>query len=310
MGPLSYPIALVAAGVNALSNVLQRAANRREPKELSMTPRLLFDLVRQPLWLAGFGTVIVSFVLVATALDLGRLAAVQPIIVLELPLTLLFASKAFHTTLSARERGAIAAMTAGVAAFVLSLDPAGGTHGTASALVWAVGIPATLVPIAALTLGALASKSTRRAALLGMTTGLTFGLTSAFMKGMTGAFHSGLVGVLTSWQTYAMAAAGLLAMYLLQNALHAGSLMAAQPGITLCDPVVGVLWGVFGFKETTRGGLFIVAAVASAAVIGISTLVLAHSAALAEARGRTEELGDRDRAAADDHGTGRMATSR
>lgn len=292
MSWISYPLAVVASGVNATSNVLQRAANRREPEELSMTPRLILDLVRQPLWLAGFASVIASFLLLAAALDLGRLAAVEPIIVLELPLTLLAASKFFDVHLRAREWVAIGVMTAGLGGFVFSLRPSGGSRGTPSALVWGVGIAATLVPILALVALSRRCKGPRRAGLLGIATGLTFGLTSAFMKGMTASLHGGIVGVLTSWNTYAMAITGLCAMYLLQNALQAGRLVAAQPGITLCEPTVGILWGIFAFRESTRGGILILAAVGCAAAVGISTLVLARSSALAEAKSTTDATSD------------------
>ncbi len=282
---ISYPLAVAASGVNATSNLLQRAANQREPDELSMTPRLLLDLIHQPLWLAGFGSVIGSFVLVAAALDFGRLAAVEPIIVLELPLTLLAASRFLGARLRTREWVAIAAMTAGLGGFVFSLHPSGGTHGRASALEWVLGGVITVVPILVLGALGLRSKGPRRAGILGITTGLTFGLTSAFMKGMTASLHAGIVGVLSSWETYAMAVTGLAGMYLLQSALQAGRLVAAQPGITLCEPAVGILWGIFAFKESTRGGLFVLAAVACAGLVGLSTLVLARCPALAAAKG-------------------------
>jgi hypothetical protein len=40
-----------------------------------------------------------------------------------------------------------------------------------------------------------------------------------------------------------MSIASLASMWLLQNALHAGKLVAAQPGMTLLDPVVSIIWG-------------------------------------------------------------------
>jgi hypothetical protein len=47
-----------------------------------------------------------------------------------------------------------------------------------------------------------------------------------------------------AWQLYAAAAVGLLAFWMDQNAVNAGRLAAAQPGITLGDPVVSIAWGV------------------------------------------------------------------
>lgn len=94
MSWLGFLLVVVATAVNATSSILQRAANREEPPELSMRPRLILALVRRPLWLAGFASVIVSFVLLSAALTFGRLAAIQPCVVLELPLTLLGAAAA------------------------------------------------------------------------------------------------------------------------------------------------------------------------------------------------------------------------
>jgi hypothetical protein len=56
------------------------------------------------------------------------------------------------------------------------------------------------------------------------------------MKGMTGTFSAGIVTLFTSWEIYAMVAAGLLGMFLVQLALNAAGLIAAQPGLTLADP--------------------------------------------------------------------------
>jgi drug/metabolite transporter (DMT)-like permease len=74
-----------------------------------------------------------------------------------------------------------------------------------------------------------------------------------------------------------MIAAGILGMFLLQSAMNAGRLIAAQPGITLSDPVVSVLWGVLVFGEQVRGGWYLAAAAACAAVLSAAVLLLARS---------------------------------
>src|SRR5260370_20748731 len=50
-------------------------------------------LVRRKVWLAGIGMVILASVCQATALDTGPVALVQPIFIIELPFTLLVASR-------------------------------------------------------------------------------------------------------------------------------------------------------------------------------------------------------------------------
>jgi hypothetical protein len=96
------------------------------------------------------------------------------------------------------------------------------------------------------------------------------------------------VTLLTSWEIYGMIAAGLLGMFLVQSALNAGGLIAAQPGLTLADPVISVLWGVFAFHENVRGGWYILPEVAcavllGAVLLGAAVLALARSPLLADA---------------------------
>ena len=50
--------------------------------------------------------------------------------------------------------------------------------------------------------------------------------------------------MISSWQLYAAAVAGIVSFWLLENASHAGPLAAAQPGITLAGPLVATTWGV------------------------------------------------------------------
>ncbi|HET9731293.1 MAG TPA: DMT family transporter [Acidimicrobiales bacterium] len=286
---LGYLLALLAAAANATSNVLQRKANRAEPAELSMSPRLILDLLHRPAWLGGLVTVVLSFLLMAAALSHGRLAAVQPIVVLELPLTLIAGAKVFKSELHWREWGAAALMTGGLIALIAMLDPTGGNRGQAPGVDWAVATAVNVGAIAVLLLAGLRSEDARRAAFLGVATGLAFGLTAAFMKGMTGSFHGGILAVVTTWQTYAMAASGLAGMFLMQNALQAGRLIAAQPGITLADPAVAILWGLIVFHEHHRGGLYLAVAVAAAGMMGVATVILARSPLLEGAAGAEEQ---------------------
>ena len=60
----------------------QRSTKRVERRALS--PRIVVDLVRQPLWLAAIGANVVGFALQVVALDFGSLALVQPILACDL----------------------------------------------------------------------------------------------------------------------------------------------------------------------------------------------------------------------------------
>jgi hypothetical protein len=128
----------------------------------------------------------------------------------------------------------------------------------------------------------------RRAAILGAATGCAFGLTAALIKGMTDQAAHGLAGIFTSWQLYAMIVSGSGAMFLLQSAMNAGRLLATQPGLTLVDPVVSILWGVLVFQEQARGGWFVLLALAGAAVVSAAVVALARSPLLSGESGRRE----------------------
>jgi drug/metabolite transporter (DMT)-like permease len=284
---------MLSAAANAVSNVLQRKAGKEEPPELSMRPRLLVELARRPVWLGGFGLVIVSFVLMTAALDMGRLAAVQPILILELPMSLLLASRIFSSPLRAREWTAAVAMTAGLAGLIAFLAPSGGGN-RASGLEWAVACAVTIAPIVFCVLASYTGGAARKPALLGVAAGISFGLTAAFMKAMTESFHEGVVGVLTTWQSYALVVGGTGAMFLMQNALHAGNLIAAQPGLTLVDPAVAMLWGIFVFGEHVRGGAWLACGVMAGVLLAIGVFILVRSPLL-EGLAATDEDRARER---------------
>ena len=73
-------------------------------------------------------------------------------------------------------------------------------------------------------------------------------------------------------------------MYLLQNALQAGQLVAAQPGITLMDPTVAIIWGIVGFDEVTNTGLVLIPAITGGIAMVIGAFLLARSPLLSRSR--------------------------
>jgi hypothetical protein len=72
-------------------------------------------------------------------------------------------------------------------------------------------------------------------------------------------------------------------MFLVQSALNAGRLIAAQPGLTLSDPIISILWGVLAFHEKVRGGLFpLLFAALSTVLMAGAVFALARSPLLSE----------------------------
>jgi hypothetical protein len=273
---LGVVLMLVAAALNASASFLQRRAARDEPRSRSFSAGMLLDLGRRPAWLCGILAMLSGFVLHAVSISLSRIALVQPLLVVELPFTLLLASWMFHLRLGSRDWTAVVLQTVGLGVFVGCLSPAGGNPGAVSAGTWALAIELTAGGVVALVLLSLRARHQRRAAFLGVATGAAFGLNSSLIAGVGAAVgHGG--GLFTTWQTYAVMVVGPASFFLLQNALEGGTLVASQPGFTLTNPAVSVAWGLAVFGEQGRTGWFLVAALAGAVLVGAGTVLLARS---------------------------------
>ena len=290
---LSYFLAVLAACANAASSVLQRKANREIPQNENLSWKLIQSLLHKPVWFGGILAVTVGFLLQASALGAGELAVVEPILVLELPLTLILASRVFGSTMGWQEWASTLAMTAGLAGLLYFLAPAPGASDSVEPYVWLIGIGVNLAVVGALVAwgrqgpagrgeGGRGSSS-HQAAVFGIAAGAAFGLTAALMKGMTTHFSNGFGALFTNWQIYAMVATGVLGIFLVQSALNAGRLIAAQPGLTLSEPIVSILWGVLAFHEKVRGGtLNLLLAALSTVLMAAAVVALARSPVLAD----------------------------
>jgi hypothetical protein len=277
MAAASLLLAVGAAGCNAASSVLQRKANRDQANE-TFGPGLLWHLLRHPQWLLGSVAMIVSFLLQAAALNLGTLSAVEPVLVLELPMTFILAAIVFSQHLPRRDWVCSALMAGGLALFIAVLDPSGGDAESIPTPVAVAATIATAAGIALLVVAGRVAQGPMSAALFGIAAGSGFGLTASLIKvSVTRLSKQGVVSMFTSWETYGFAVAGVASVILIQAALHAGTLVAAQPGITLLDPLVSLLWGTVVLGETTRTGPILLLATFGALCIVTGVLVLVRS---------------------------------
>ena len=268
--------ALLAAAGNALASVLQRRAARTAPREEAFRPSLVGDLVRRPVWLGGVAALIGGFVCQAAALSIAGLALVQPLLIAELPFTMLLLARVLHVRLDRRTWLAVVVMTVGIAGFLAAAAPAIG-HRSPDRWDWMIAAIVTIGLIAGLVLVSVTISSAARAALLGTATGIGFAFTATFIKATTGLLSQGFTALFTSWPLYAMVGAGLCSLFLLQNALQSGTLVAAQPALTISDPVASVSYGVIMFGETVRTGPWIIPEVAGMGFIAYGSVRLSRS---------------------------------
>lgn len=273
---LGIGLMLLAALCNASASVLQRKASKKEASSEQFSLHMFWDLARRPVWLFGILTMLTGFLLHAVSISIAQIALVQPLLVAELPFTLILAAVTFHLPVAKRDWVAIGLASLGLGAFVGALAPHGGSAYKVDPWTWALAIAATLVGVGVLVLLGYRGKDEHRAVFLGIATGGIFGLNSSLIAGV-GASVSNGGNLFLTWQTYGVALIAPTSFFLLQNALTAGNLVASQPGFTLTNPLVSVAFGLVVFNEQTRSGLFLFAAVVGAVLIGIGTVILSQS---------------------------------
>lgn len=252
--PKAVILALVASFCTATSSVCQRMGARTAPDSDSFSPRLILHLVRQPVWLAGVGSMILGFVFQITALRFGSLALVQPILASELLFVFGYMAVIGRHVVRT-DWMAAAAMGSGLGIFLFVASPSGG-HDQAPAGQW------WLAGVSALGLAALVASSAyvpvhrgarpspaRRAATLGVATGISWGFVAAVIKELSAPRRGGVLTVFTTWSPYVLVVVGAASVLLASHALQAGPLAASQPGFTIVDPLIASLLGVFIFSE-------------------------------------------------------------
>jgi drug/metabolite transporter (DMT)-like permease len=272
--------ALLTSLSNGLASVLQRMAASTAPAAKALHLSLFSYLIRRKIWLAGIGMVILAAVFQAIALDTGPIALVQPIFIIELPFTLLVASKLAHRKLPARTWWAVGLVTVSLGAGLAAAAPSGGTT-QASPKVWVITLIVTgCFEAIVIGVGVRGGGNTRAAA-FGLAAACGYALTAALLKTAVSNLSRGVVPFFTSWQLYAMAATGVGALFLLQNALQAGSLVAVQPPLTLGDALISSSYGVTVFGENVQtNGWLLVVEIAAVIAVAVGCIELSRSLAI------------------------------
>lgn len=264
---LTLVFSLLTSLTNAASATLQWDAATKAPPEEARGLRLAVYLVRRPEYLGAIGALTLSFLFQAAALHEGELALVQPLLVLELPFTLMLSALWLGLGIDRRELLGTAAICVGLGAFLGLGRPHGGRNvvpiGT-----WAITGIVVVGVLGGLVLAARRGGSLRRTVLFALASGVAYSVTALLVKATTERFSGGIVHLLAGWAPYAMIAAGVLSVLLQQQALHAGPLAVAKPATTIINPIVSIALAVFVFQESLDGG-----AVVAAEVLGMLVLV-------------------------------------
>jgi drug/metabolite transporter (DMT)-like permease len=297
---MAVVLVLLATIANATALVLQRKAAQESARARGVSAGTLRDMVQRPAWLIGISIFAVAVALQATALSLGSIALVQPVLVMELPFTLLLGWWVLGGALRRREWIAVAIMSVGLVVLLVTLQPSGGDALGAGTLVWILGTIVTMGLLGLTSWIAKRSRTVARAAFYGIAAGIGSGFVAVIVKAMSEALQEGgLTGVLTTWQSYLLIPVAPAAFLVLQHSLRAGRLLASQPGLILGNPLLSSTWGIGLLGEEINGGFALLGGLIGAVLMVVGVFLLSRSPLLA-----AQEGGPRDGSGASRHSPG------
>jgi drug/metabolite transporter (DMT)-like permease len=274
----AFVLALAAAFLFALSNVLEQREAEQLPADQSLRPGLLVRLVQRPLWLLGFGADVSGYVCHAAALAFGSLVFVQPLLVTGLLFALLLRAAITRRPLRRRELLAAIVLVAGLAVFLLAVSPHGG-RAQAPLGRWAIAGPVIGTTIAVCVVAGQRVSGGRRALLLGLAAGISFGVSAALTKTFVHLLGQGVIPMLQHWEPYALAVATLGGLLLAQSSFQAGSLSASVAALEVAEPLVAAALGIGLLDEhiKTHNAAYQLAIVLALIAMFIGVLALSRS---------------------------------
>jgi drug/metabolite transporter (DMT)-like permease len=284
---MAAALALIAAFLFALAAALQQKGSLNLPTISLAHPMSLVRLVGEKVWLLGTLALFAGYLFQAGALDRGRLSVIQPLLVTTVVFALPLGYFLTKQHVGRREVIGAVVIIIGLALFVSFGDPAGGNE-NASNSQWAIAIGLLSVLSVLLLVFGRSGGLSMKAAVYGTVAGILFGLSSALTKPTLDFLHESVSTMLSHWECYALAVAGVLGFLLQQVSLGTGRLAPSVATVSVANPIVGILIGILLLDERlSRPGWHIVVAVIGLglALVGAVTISLAREATQEEASG-------------------------
>ncbi|MBX5440044.1 MAG: DMT family transporter [Solirubrobacteraceae bacterium] len=281
---MDIALAVVAALFFALGTVLQQKAGLDEPVEGS-SAGLLLQMVRRPMWLAGIAADGLGFAAQFVALAVGRVAVVQPLLVLSVVFALPLGARLTSQRVTRLDIGAAIVVTLGLVAFLAIADPHGGRDDAPVGDWLVTGLVCAAVIVPLVVASRRLAGAAARAATLGACTGILFGLSAALTSVVGHRFDDGILEVFTGWPLYALLVVGYASMTFSQLSLQTGALAPAVATQMTLDPVTSLVLAVTLLQESLdSSALDLVATVVALGLVLAGVAVLARSQQEAEAQ--------------------------
>ena len=252
--PLAVTVCLLSTIGFAASNALQHRVAGTVPASVDHAVGVLAHLVRRPVWLLASLISFSALLLHATALRLGSIALVQPLMLVGVVLAVPLRAALDRKMPTWPELRAVLVTAVGLGTFMWGVNPVPSVSrpslGPAVALVLA-GVGAAVFVL--WTSSRLAGRPRRQAAVLGATAGVMFGLTAGLLKLVGTAASSGQATVLVV-PLAALVLAGFLGIAMNQRAYQLARLSVSMPVLNVLSVLVAVVFGVLVFHESPAHG--------------------------------------------------------
>jgi drug/metabolite transporter (DMT)-like permease len=230
-----------------MSSVAEQRGTKRVKTRRALSPKILLDLVRQPLWVIAIGGSVLGFALQVVALKYGPLALVEPLLVCDLVFAVIITSYLRHR-FDPIILGGVVATVAGVAGFLIIGRPTSGVSTVSFFVV--LPLAAGLVACIAGCLAVAKRNDDLRPLALALACGICYGTSAFLVKIVVSDVHGGLPHVLTDWPIYALAVVGPAGFVLNQDAFQQGTLLAPVLAIiTACDPIISIALAYLWLNE-------------------------------------------------------------
>lgn len=281
---MAAALALVAAFLFALAATLQQKGALNLPTISLARPSSLLRLVGQTMWLVGTLALLTGYVFQAAALDRGRLAIIQPLLVATVVFALPLGYLLTQQRVGRREVAGAAVIVLGLGLFAYFGDPAGGNE-NAPGREWAIAIVVIALASGALLAFGGRGDLSKKAAVYGTVAGMLFGLSAALTKPTLEFLHESIGTMLSHWEAYALAVAGVLGFVLQQVSLGTGRLAPSVATVSVANPLVGILIGVLLLDERfSRPAWHIVIALAGLGLALIGAVVISFAGQVGKER--------------------------
>ncbi len=271
-------LALAATVLFGSSSVMEQRSTKRVPAREALSPRLLVDLARRPLWIIAIAINVTGNLLQVVALHFGALAVVQPILVCNLLVAVLITVLTLHRRPDRTMLVGIACCVAGVAGFLAVAHPSGGR----STVPVAAALPLAVALTGALGGCLVAARFVRRLRplWLALACGVDFGATAFLLKVVPNTLAGGFGDPARQWPLYLLVVVAPAGFLLNQNAFQAGRLISPVLSIiTAVDPLVSIALAIILLKERVASSpSALLVEVVSLAVMTGGIVALAHRA--------------------------------